>query len=104
MNKAAMFARVVALGLLTGGAAAVTMTSAQAARNAVFWDAKAQPGVAEESDDDDSSRAATTPADAHAESVRKRSRILFALLALAGVLWPVLNELLRALISFLYGK
>ena len=34
MNKAAMFARVVALGLLTGGAAAVTMTSAQAARNA----------------------------------------------------------------------
>jgi hypothetical protein len=41
---------------------------------------------------------------ARAESIKKRSRILFALLGLAGVLWPVLNEMLRALISFLHSK
>jgi hypothetical protein len=35
---------------------------------------------------------------------KKRSKILFALLGLAGVLWPILNELLRALISFLHSK
>jgi hypothetical protein len=75
-------------------------SAAQAARNAKFWDASAQPDVVEDGDDVD----ARAPKDANAESVKRRSRILFALLALAGVLWPVLNEVLRALISFLHDK
>lgn len=78
-------------------------SAAQAARNAQFWDAAAKPDVVEESDNE--SRAETgTPQDANAESIRKRSRILIALLGLAGVLWPILNEMLRALISFLHSK
>jgi hypothetical protein len=42
--------------------------------------------------------------DALSDSAKKRSKILFALLGLAGVLWPILNEMLRALISFLHSK
>jgi hypothetical protein len=76
-------------------------SAAQAARNAQFWDAAAKPDVVEESDDE---RRAENPQDANGESIRKRSRILIALLGLAGVLWPILNEVLRALISFLHSK
>jgi hypothetical protein len=76
-------------------------SAAQAARNAQFWDAAAKPDVVEESNDE---TRAETPHDANAESIRKRSRILIALLGLAGVLWPILNEMLRALISFLHSK
>ena len=76
-------------------------SAAQAARNAQFWDAAAKPDVVDESDDEPR---VETPQDANAESIRKRSRILIALLGLAGVLWPILNEMLRALISFLHSK
>ena len=33
-----------------------------------------------------------------------RTTTLRALLGLVGVLWPILNEMLRALISFLHSK
>ena len=55
-------------------------------------------------DASDDESGAETPQDGNAESIRKRSRILIALLGLAGVLWPILNEMLRALISFLHSK
>jgi hypothetical protein len=76
-------------------------SAAQAARKAQFWDAEAKPDVVEESDDEPG---AETSQDANAASIKKRSKILIALLGLTGVLWPILNELLRALISFLHSK